>query len=304
MIIDIHSHLAYNKIFPAAFLAEVAESLGGKEEAQRQLISQLVYNSLNDSDGSRFIKKMDEAGIDKSVLLIADFGFALGEPALCLEDIFLLHKRVLEAYPERLMVFGGVDPRRGKAGADLFERSVREYNFSGLKLYPPCGFELDHPGLYPLYEICDQLNLPVLTHTGPSQRSMRTEQDYPKSILKVSREFRNVKFILAHAGARDCETTIDVTKKRSNVYFDISTFQVYFKDKGELDRQFRRFFDHSPEQIIFGTDWPMFMLSVTQKQLKKTVEDIDSISSAEKDLLFCKNALEVLPENCLTTKTK
>jgi uncharacterized protein len=295
MIIDIHSHLAFNKIFPEKFLSGVAGTLDAKDEIQRRLVGQLVSNSLSDSNGSQFIRRMDIAGIDKSVLLIADFGFSLGEAALSLEDIFLLHKTVLDAYPDRFLVFGGVDPRRGREGTDLFEKSIRDYKFSGLKLYPPCGFELDHPGLYPLYEVCDQLGLPVLTHTGPSLACMRTEREYPASILKVSAEFKNIRFILGHGGARDCETTIAVAKKRKNVYFDISTFQAYFKEKASLDKQFRRFFDHCPEQVLFGTDWPMFLLSATQRQLRNMIEEIGSINTTEKERVFFKNAIGVLP---------
>lgn len=297
MIIDIHTHLAYTKIFPDKFLSEVVEPLESQATLNHTLLKQLVSNSLQDKDGSLLLKKMDAAGIDKAVLLIADFGYALGEAEFSLEEMFLLHKQVRDRYPDRFMIFGGVDPRRGREGVDLFERSVRNYGFSGLKLYPPCGFELDDPGLYPLYEICNALKIPVLSHTGPSLKSMRTEQEYPATILKVANEFPRLQFILAHGGARDCETTVSVARQRKNVYFDISTFQAFCRERAALDARFRYFFDYCPDQVLFGTDWPMFLMSATQGQLVKLVEDCSTITSAEKDKMFSGNALHVLPSS-------
>ncbi len=294
MIIDVHTHLAYNKIFPSRFMSEVADSIFPGEKATKTVIEHLVKKSLQDDKANLFIKKMDEAGINKAVLLIADFGIALGEPTLSIEDIFLIHKEVLTIHSDRFIVFGGVDPRRGIKGVQLFEQSVKEYQFKGLKLYPPCGFELDEPTLYPLYEICNQYNLPVLTHTGPSLKSLRTEQKYPSTILKVAEQFKNIKFILGHGGARDCETTLNIVKKRSNVYFDISTFQRFMTSEKELSYWMRRFCDECPDRVLFGTDWPMFVLSISQKQLVNKISEINNISDLEKENIFYNNAVVVL----------
>lgn len=295
MIIDIHTHLAFHEIFPDKFISGVAEPLTQKGEAIDQLfLQQLIKNSLRDKTGASLIENMDKAQIDRSVLLIADFGYALGEPVLSLESMYRLHYEVMKSHPDRFIVFGGVDPRRGQPGVDLFEKSISEYGFSGLKLYPPCGFELDHPGLYPLYEICSHLHIPVLTHTGPSLPCMETEKRYPATILKVSKQFPNVNFILAHAGARDHETTLNVAKQRSNVYFDISTFQATMKSSKEWGMQFRKYLDFCPEQIIFGSDWPMFILSITQKQLVEMIDKIPKLTSEERDNILCKNALRLL----------
>ena len=294
MIIDVHSHLAYHKIFPPRFTGEVADTMTGGDEKQRKLVDHLVKLTLGDKDGSVLLGKDDDAGIDKAVLLIADFGVALGEPELDLESIFLLHKEVMDASNGRYLVFGGVDPRRGEKGVELFRKSIEEYGFSGLKLYPPCGFELDDKGLYPLYEICSRHRLPVLTHTGPSLESLRTERRYPATILQVADEFRDINFILAHAGARDCATTIDIVRQRPNVYFDISTFQRFMDDEA-IAFWMRKFCDVCPDRILFGTDWPMFALSATQKQLVNKIDGIASLTDAEKELIFYKNAAGLLP---------
>ncbi len=294
MVIDFHSHLASKKIFPSGFTNEVIDSFETKNESEKKVVQHLLNVGLSDHLGSGFLDKMDQASIDLSVLLIADFGVALGEPELELESIFELHKNVLDSNPDRFIVFGGIDPRRGRKGVDLFEKSIKEYGFKGLKLYPPCGFELDDPQLYPLYEICNELELPVLTHTGPSLKILGVEKNYPSSVLKVANEFKKIKFVLGHGGARDCDTTLETVKQRANIFFDISTFQRFITTEKELNDQFRVFCDHCPDRILFGTDFPMFLLSATQKQLVHKIADLTSITSAEKDAVFYKNATHVL----------
>jgi hypothetical protein len=304
MIVDVHTHLAYKKIFSPQFLAGVARTLAGDDSQKNAFLLKVVENTLRDLNGEAHIRQMNEAGIARSVLLIADFGYALGEAALSIEDIHLLHKQVLDLYPERFMVFAGVDPRRGKPGWDLFERCIGTYNFSGLKLYPPCGFELDDPGLYPLYELCAHFGVPVLSHVGPSLASMRTEKAYPGSLRKVARAFPGVKFILGHGGAVLWETNVAVAREYPNVSLEISTFQNQNQSREELESRFRYFFDHIPDQILFGSDWPMFILGATQKQIVDLVRSLRGLSSEETDKLFYRNAQAVLRDGSAPAATQ
>jgi uncharacterized protein len=296
MIIDVHTHLAFKKIFSPNFLNGITQNIAGSDQLKNKFLLKVVESTLRDNQGDALVKQMDDAGIAKSVLLIADFGYALGEADLSIEDIHIIHKHVLNMYPGRFIVFSGVDPRRGQAGYDLFEKYVTRYGFSGLKLYPPCGFELNDPSVYPLYEICSQYGLPVLSHTGPSLDSMRTEKKYPETIFEVSRQFPNIRFILGHGGADFYKMNVEVAKQRENVFLEISTFQNKAR-KEELDQRFRYFFDTIPDQIMFGSDWPMFIMSSTPKQLIELINSIKGLSSDELDKLYYKNAEAVLNVN-------
>ncbi|MBD0254137.1 MAG: amidohydrolase family protein [Cytophagales bacterium] len=294
MIIDVHTHLPYHKIFAEGFLSGITESMFEDATQKLAIMSKILLTTLNDDKGLKMMKQMDEANIARSVLLIADYGYSLGEAALSIEEIHELHRQVMNAFPERFMVFAGVDPRRGQAGLDLFEKSIRDYKFRGLKLYPPCGFELNDKEVFPLYELCKSYNVPVLTHTGPSLKKMRTEQKYPQSILEVSREFKTVQFILAHGGARDCATTVEVARQRENVLFDISAFQHYADDVAQQQRNFRMFFDQAPDQVLYGSDWPMYVFKGGQRKWIDFIINLDVLSGEELDKLFYKNASEKL----------
>ena len=294
MIIDVHTHLPFHKIFPPNFLKGVAQGLVGDDIKKQEFIGRLVKANLNDNDGSGFIDLMDSCNVEKSVLLVADFGYALGEPELSLEEIFKLHHDVLKSYESRFILFLGVDPRRGRQGLELFEKYVKAGITKGLKLYPPCGFELDDAMLYPFYDICDQHDLPILSHTGPSLPSLRTERRYPGTIQKISDEYKNVKFILGHGGALNWESNLKVAKSRDNVYLDISTYQAYIKDNNELEERFKIFFNYIPDQILFGSDWPMFTLGSTLDQIIQNLENLKTISSVEKEKLFYQNTKHLL----------
>lgn len=68
-------------------------------------------------------------------------------------------------YPE-IHPFVHIDPRRN-GYMDLLKRCVEDWRFSGVKLYPPLGYFPYDEKLYPVYEYCQNNNLPVVAHCSP-----------------------------------------------------------------------------------------------------------------------------------------
>ena len=285
MIIDVHTHLAFHEIFAKGFLSEIQHEL-----RSAGLSDTLMNFLLNDQQGKKMIKEMDKAGISKAVLLIADFGMALGEAALTLEEIHLLHYEVIKTYPNRFLAFAGADPRRGDEGLRIVDNAINNWGFHGLKLYPPCGFELDDPALYDYYEICAARSLPILTHTGPSLRTLKTEKRYPETIRKIARQFKNCTIILGHGAVVNPQLNIELAKEFNNVFLDISTFQKVVSGMEEWEYRLKELFDVVPDKILFGTDWPMFRMSVTQKELVDRCLNAKTLSSENISKLMHKNA--------------
>jgi len=62
--------------------------------------------------------------------------------------------------------FMHIDPRRPGV-LDLLKKNVEEFGFKGIKLYPPLGYFPYDQDLYPVYEYCQQQNLPVISHCSP-----------------------------------------------------------------------------------------------------------------------------------------
>lgn len=66
----------------------------------------------------------------------------------------------------QVIPFIHIDPRR--AGFfELLKKSVEEWGFRGVKIYPPLGYFPYDKDLNPVYEYCIEKNLPVLSHCSP-----------------------------------------------------------------------------------------------------------------------------------------
>ncbi len=304
-IIDTHAHVADLTLFPANFLSGMKEVLRQRAAdehgvtLQPDLLERLARRRLADPNCRNLISEMDAAGITKTVLLIADFGFGEDESDLGLNKLYEQYYNVLRSHPDRFIVFGGTDPRRGPWALELFERGVTRLGFRGLKLYPPCGYELDDASLDPYYEICQAHDIPVLAHTGPSLRSMHGDQRYPLSILNAAERFPRVKFILGHAAFQNFEINPSVAMERRNVYLETSGFQRLLDSPETIEHHLRNLFAKIPDQVVFGTDWPVFNIRGTQRDWVAYFENLGILSDSQQERFFYKNAVEAL---CLTTE--
>ncbi len=257
-IIDTHCHIASLDFIPSSFLDGVVENMrlalvsqGIRADANK--LRGIYLAKYQDPECDELVAEMDAAGIAQSVLLAPDFTYALEGGRLTIEEILLHHKSVCERHPGRFYVFGGVDPRWGTDGIDLFERSLRELGFHGLKVYPPCGFHSSDPRLYPYYEICAQWQVPVLIHIGGTSPALAFDTASPVMLDKAARDFPQLNFILAHGSVSYVEECAMMCAFRPNVYLDVSGFQT--ADLAMMDQLFRRGFPH---KVLFGTDWPLF----------------------------------------------
>ena len=291
-----HAHVAHADLFHEHFLSGVKNgvlksvNLPGGAKVPASLLDRIARKRLSDPDCAELLREMEIAGISTTVLLIADFGFGYDESELTLETIYEHYGQVLTAHPDKFIVFGGADPRRGRPGLELFEKGVEKLGFRGLKLYPPCGYELDDEGLFPYYELCDHYRIPVLAHTGPSLPTMRGDQTYPASIMNASRRFERVNFVLGHAAFQNPEANIRAASERDNVFLETSGFQRVMQDREQIARDLRTLFERIPERVVFGTDWPMFNISATQKDWVDYFQGFEGFPEEAWEGFFWRNA--------------
>jgi uncharacterized protein len=261
-IIDGHSHIASTRFVAGEFFEAVADNIEVRlratgVDARRNAILDGIFASHQDHQGDAQVAAMDSAGIARSVLLLPDFTWALRRNPHTIEEMFEMHYLIMQRHPGRFDVFGGVDPRWGKDGLDLFIKGVECYGFAGLKLYPPCGYRADDALLTPFYEYCASRRLPVLMHIGPTSAALSFSEAAPIYVDAPARRHRDVAFILAHGAVNDQAQCIQLCKYRPNVYLDLSGAQHCVDRTGnaaELRPLFAADIDH---KIIFGTDWPI-----------------------------------------------
>ncbi len=108
MIIDAHCHMWLEEWIEKDMLKvleSVQDSLGLRDLA-----------NIMQGDVERLIADMDEAGIDKTVLLPLDFEFLYEAGSLTFRDYNDRVGEAIAAYPDRLIAFAGVDPAAGQGG--------------------------------------------------------------------------------------------------------------------------------------------------------------------------------------------
>jgi uncharacterized protein len=268
-IIDSHCHIASLEHIPRSFVAGVVANMMTVFAAQGvnanpSQLAEMYYQKMQDPLCDELVAEMEKAGISRSILLIADFTYAMKDCSLTIEESFQKHREVLSRHPGKFEVFGGVDPRWGKDGLALFERSLSEYGFRGFKLYPPCGFSPSDRTLFPFYELCAQYKAPVVIHIGPTSPTLSFQHASPFLLDEAALSFPTVNFILAHGSVNFTEECAMMCRFRPNIFLDISAFQTIPQDNAAaLKWTLSQGINH---KVLFATDWPVFRLQGDQRR--------------------------------------
>jgi predicted TIM-barrel fold metal-dependent hydrolase len=302
-IIDAHCHIASEELIPKSFIDGAIDNMVSALSAKgigvaASKLANLYRKKMQDPLCDALVAEMAESGVSKSILLAADFTYALKDCPLNVEEAFSRHRDVLARHPGKFEVFGGVDPRWGNDGVALFERSLKEFGFRGFKVYPPCGFSPSFEGLFPFYELCAQYKAPVVVHIGPTSPALAFDTSNPFLLDEAARKFPNVNFILAHSSVSFTEESAMMGAFRPNIYLDISGYQSSFRTGGAggaVKRVVSRGINH---KVLFGTDWPVFRLQGDQHSFVEAVisEDgpLSDLSETEKALILHRNAERLL----------
>ena len=160
MIVDFHRHLwSLSERYPRS-----AELVGRSGDPTAAETTPLVPDWQE--TGEKLIAEMDDAGVDRSVTFVPDYALRLGDGIFSPHGENLIQVELMRKYPDRIIPFFGIDPRRLGAG-ESFERAVKEWGVKGLKLHPAVGYFPHDRAAYPLYQTCVDHGLPVIFHSGP-----------------------------------------------------------------------------------------------------------------------------------------
>ncbi len=268
MIVDVHAHL-FNEDLPNMRYWEgyvkFAAAVANRPEER-------IWNRIKDTwdlSGELILKDMDEAGIDKSVISVCDFGLCpdVGEGKYTIEEQNRLYADVAARHPNRLIAFFGIDPRRTRAHK-LFELAIKEWGMKGLKLLPPTGFYPNDKEVYPLYAKAEELGVPVLIHTGPETIPLYAKYGQPILLDEVCNYFPDLKIVAAHGAYCWNEELIDLMSNKTNLYMDLAAWQT--KTWRRKDLEFYKTLRHvlniiGARRVLFGSDWPPTRLYMSQK---------------------------------------
>ena len=227
MIIDFHTHLFEPSWLPDRWWTWLTEYYNSRRD--HSLLSKrdasVIIEQLCDYDGSKLLRAMDDAKIDRSVVLPLDWGILLGEPSVPIEE---QHRRIAAIAKNsngRIIPFVGIDPRRENA-AELIRCFVKDYKMKGIKLYPAAGFDLRNDAYRFVFEIAREYEIPVLLHTGFSFGPFFSEFCGPGMLDHLCAAYPEVTLIAAHLGAGYLEQLCWLGYAKPNLYADCSLMQV------------------------------------------------------------------------------
>jgi uncharacterized protein len=289
MIFDIHAHLYDPRWYPAKFNDYLVRDFAGRNMARtgrRVSGSQLasVIRFMADRTGEATLRIMDEAGINRRVILIVDWGLELGEAEISLEAI---HEEVLAICRKskgRLVGFAGVDPRR-KSGPDLLRRAFDDLGARGLKLHPTGDWSLDDDRTEELVNIAATRGLPVLVHVGSTIRILSDKHSQPNALIRLARRLPAATFIAGHSGFELFRWFLSETDVPTNIYFDISGWQEMAKSGNQcFAENLSALLCAFPGRVCFGSDSPFFSYNLAAKE-KEWVDRLSAfVNESPEDL--------------------
>jgi predicted TIM-barrel fold metal-dependent hydrolase len=283
MIVDMHYHFIRwpadeqrARTMTAGWLSHAA-IVGIKKSVDEAL--PLYRDYMDDPNGDKLVKRMDENGIDVTVLNIVDninFGFDN-------ERILRINEYCAQAaagHPKRLIALAGIDPRRAEAPA-LFRHCITEFKMKGLKWHPDNGYYPNSPEAYAVLKVANELNVPLLTHTGPLPGS-RAKYAHPIYLDDIALDFPNITIIAAHMGDIWWHDWAAIAKYKKNICGDLAMWQLTAEAKPRLFRRYlREIVDIvGPEQVLFSSDGPVYEPVVSNR---RWVEIMQSLTKRNTD---------------------
>jgi len=275
MIIDIHYHLMNEGWDPDKLYLSATKlfekSFGtSSEEKIKQMLS-----SFWDPSGEKAIQFLDKAGIDKSTLLVVDWGVGLGEPEIPIEEQNMICAQTAKQHTDRLIPFAGIDPRR-KNAVELLKKCVEEWDMKGLKLHPDVGYYPDDESFYPFYGKVSEYKIPILSHTGPMFGALKSKYTQPVYLDAVLADFPEINIIAAHMGFCWWPEVAVIGQAKPNLYGCLTGWQMDAKkDYENFCRTLRCILDKmGPDRVLFGTDGPLESPRLTTKDWIEAIKKL------------------------------
>lgn len=235
LIVDVHHHY-----MPAALFDRLAAQAGGKRIVTKE-ISLTLHPSRKDL--AAHISTMDEAGVTVSIL--TDQVQVMGvEVAKALNDGVA---EVEHKHPTRFRSAIHLPIHEPDAAKRELERGINELGLRAVALLA-CHLEiqLDNPVMFPLYEIIQKNNLPIIIHpqskpTGSETtynldrcvfRPLETTQAIVRVMNAVLPRFPELRFIMPHLGGATSSL-----KGRMMAFFETDDADIPPDMKGYLKTQ-------------------------------------------------------------------
>lgn len=236
---------------------------------------------------SQYLRKMDRAGIERSLLIAVRAGDlnVRGSFELPIDRVAAVCAR----WPDRFSGLAGVDPFRGMKGLADLTYAVKECGFVGAHLYPHWfGLAPDHAKYYPYYAKCAELGVPIMMQVGHNLVYTRERRlpsvGRPITLDQVAIDFPELTLIGIHIGVPWTDEMISMCWKHPNVY----TAGDAYAPRHWPASYVHYLNTYGRDKVLFGTDWPV----IDPERAVREVKELGLRPESERGLMR-DNALRI-----------
>jgi len=302
-IIDFHLHLPVEEDFTAeanaAYIAVHGQDKFAKLRAdwlfyQQQWWDRYGFGTPEQTEhtpqhqAQRWAQEIDQAGIEAGVFVTGGGNHSLSE--------------AIAEHP-RLMGFAHHSPFAPDAAAEL-RRAVQEEGMRGYKVFAPAlPGPIDHEDLHPVWQVAEDLQIPVLIHFGPLEGGGGTAWHTninPLMLHDVAKAFTYTTFVIPHFGCGYPKEMLHLAWACRNVCVDTSgnnEWVRWMSYRLSLSDLFTRFYETiGPQRIIFGSDSSWFPRGLVGAYYEEQIAVVDAmgIDDAARHQIFYANAARLL----------
>jgi predicted TIM-barrel fold metal-dependent hydrolase len=275
-VIDSHSHYLSAATFKSW---QVSTDAIQRRIRTRTDMTSVDVPTSNEDFAQKWVTELDMNGISRIGMMVGP-------------ENWQEFSEALKRFPDRFYGYANINPLLPDA-EEQARYVIRNLGFHGYKLYPVLnGFHTYGKEAYKIYQIADELKVPVLHHFGISiGASVDLRYGNPLDLQPPARDFPDLKFGIAHLGAGMFRETLLLFYQTDNVYVDTSGSNIWMKYipyPSNLEGVMKLALEAGgPKRIVFGTDSSMFprgfRYDILEKQLrifrrlKVEPEDIECI---------------------------
>jgi predicted TIM-barrel fold metal-dependent hydrolase len=203
------------------------------------------------------IRDFADVGVE-AILVALDLETTVGTLPCSNDFVSAMQKR----HPDRIIqAWAAVDPFKGQQAIGEATRAIQELRMLGFHFHPIIGhFAVNDRRIYPLFEVINELNVPVLIDVGttgmgagmPGGMGAKLRHAHPSSIDELAADFPNLTIIAAHPGWPWIDEMTAVALHKGNVFWEVSGWAPkYFPPQLKADIRGRL-----KNKIMFGSDYP------------------------------------------------
>jgi uncharacterized protein len=229
------------------------------------------FKTKYDASLDRLLMEMNEAGIDKCLLI--SMPFATSNKYIA---------SVIEKYPDKFRGLGQID------FTNYPDRQIEEVysmGFSGLKLHPRIqGIDCNSSELQSFWAKLNDINAVIMIdgYFQTYNTSILLREIEPFKYDPLVKRYPNITFIFSHLFAHRVFDAYYLVKSNKNVFLDNSHVLKYFENTS-LIADYIWIMDKLDEKIIYGSDFPEYGI---KEYLNRFSQIIESNSNVRKDLIL------------------